>query len=120
MMFTLETLEESEDAFSRDVVQIACGLVGEQQFRFRYQCSCDGDSLLFTAGKFSGTIVSPAFQSNLLQPSSSPRERLSMGHPLHKQRHGDVFQGGELGQKIMKLPDESDLPISEIRSGAPG
>ena len=50
-------LQELEHLLSRDVVECACRLVAQQDFRVFCQCAGDRNALLFTAVKLGGKIV---------------------------------------------------------------
>src|ERR1700692_3830293 len=50
--FTMKIVEEAKDIFSRGGIQIAGGLVAEQNGRAKDERAGDGHSLALTAGKF--------------------------------------------------------------------
>jgi len=98
-------------------VEVACGLIGQQELRLRNECTGQSHTLLFAAGKFSCTVMSAKLKSYLTQPMN--RVPLNGGPGLlpNQQRHGRVLQSSELGQQVMKLPHKPDFTIPEIRRG---
>src|SRR3974377_2342470 len=54
-------------------------------------------------------------KSDLATPRQGLLFSIRPGHPPHQERHGDVFQGRELGEQVVKLPYVPDLAIPEIR-----
>jgi hypothetical protein len=61
-------LEELEDLDAGAKVEIAGGLVGEQQGVSGGQGACDGDALLFASGQLAGVVVAPMTFSRVLLP----------------------------------------------------
>ena len=45
-------------------VEIARGLVGENDGQFVGECTCDGDSLLLTTGKLGGFVLASVAQAD--------------------------------------------------------
>ena len=59
-------------------------------------------------------MLSAVLEANLAEPTRGfhfgSRFRLSTG----KQRHRDIFKGGELRQKVVKLPDIADFAVTKL------
>ena len=68
-MLAVKSRNESENSFRRLTVQVSRRLIGEQQLGPGDECSSQRHALLFTAGKFPGTVVRALLQSDLAQPA---------------------------------------------------
>ena len=66
-VFLLELVEKAKDLLSGGGVEIARGLIAQQQGRTKDQRARDGDSLALSAGEFIGTVRCPFFQPYALQ-----------------------------------------------------
>jgi len=96
-------------------IQISGRFIRQQKLRIGDQRSRDGDSLLFSAGKLTGSMVRAIFQSDFAQPFTSFVFRLTRVFVSHQQRHGHVFNRREFRQQVMKLPDVSNRTVAKIR-----
>ena len=65
--FAMKVVEEAKDIFSRGGVEIAGGLVPEQNGRAKNERAGDGHSLALTSGKFVGTMMRASLESHALQ-----------------------------------------------------
>ena len=97
-------------------IQISSRFVGQQDGRLADQGPRQSDPLLLPAGKLPRAMPSCAIaKAYLLKPFHPAAGCLRLGPAANQQRHHHVFQRRELGQQIVTLPDESHLPVSEIR-----
>jgi hypothetical protein len=64
----VETLDEVEDAAGGDLVEIAGGLVSEQEAGVVDEGAGKGDALLLAAGEFAGAMVTAILQADFRKP----------------------------------------------------
>ena len=100
--------EQIDDLLPRRLVQVAGGLVGEQDLGPRGIGAGDGHPLLFTPGKLTGVMAGAGRQAHPLQGLvRAPRGLVGTGQ---LQGQEDVLPGGEIGQELEILKDEADPP----------
>ena len=99
-------------------VQIAGGLVGQDQRRLRRQHPGDGHPLLLSARKLGRAMSSP-----ILQPH--PRQRFQRLLPAdfaafspEYQRQLHIFQRRHGADQVEALEDKADLPVADIGGGS--
>ena len=115
LVLAMESRDQRENGFRRLNVEVAGGLIGQQQFRSRNERSSQSHALLLSAGKLAGTVMPALLQSHLTQPACRFWLRLLPGLPPQQQRHGNVFRRRKLRQQIVKLPDKAGLAIAKFR-----
>ena len=104
-----------EHAVGGAAVQVAGGLVGQHAGRLGDQCAGNRDTLAFAAREFRRPVLQPVLQPDAAQASSVAARALSGGrHAPDPQRHGDVVQRAELGQQVVELVDETQVPVAQI------
>ena len=108
----VEALEEGEDAVGGEGVEVAGGLVGEQEFWAGDEGSGDGKALLLASGEFARAVMAAAFEFYVDEPGGGFGEGLFAGRAAGEQGHGDVFEGGELRQEVVELPDVADVSVA--------
>ena len=64
----VETFHEVEDAACGNFVEVACGLVGQQQAGIANQGAGERDALLFAAGELAGAMIGAIFEANFIEP----------------------------------------------------
>ena len=57
LSFLLKLHDESHNLLGRYAIQIPCRLIGEEKVGIVYNGSCDGNALLLSSRKFSGSRV---------------------------------------------------------------
>ena len=92
----MQTLDEGEDDFGGPVVEVTGGLVGEEELRFGDERAGEGDALLLAAGEFAGAVVGAVGEFDLCKPFGGLCEGLFAGNVPGEERHGYVFECGEL------------------------
>src|SRR5689334_24654944 len=104
----MQVLEQAENLFAGSGIEIAGGLVRQENGRVACQGAGEGHTLLLAPGKFAGPMVRPFLESDLVQhfASAAPgdRPRLSANY----EGHGGVFDCGEFRQEVMTLPYKPD------------
>ena len=95
-------------------VQVARGLVGQQDQRPVDERAGDGHPLLLAAGKLVRTVSGARRQPHLLQDLACAldafRRRNARKH--HRQRH--IFHCSKPRHEVKKLEDESDFATAEV------
>jgi len=67
----IQDLQETDDLLGRCCVQIASGLIAEDDVRIIGQCTGYGDSLLLSAGHLPGKVGLPVGKSHGVEQSGS-------------------------------------------------
>ena len=104
-------------------VQVAGGLVGQQDLRLVDQRARDGHALLLPARELVRGVVRRARRGPTASSSSCARRaRCGGGHGLRRveQRQLHVLEGGGAGQQVEVLEHEADLPVAQRRRGGRG
>ncbi len=86
-------------------VEIAGGLVGENQFRLIDQSARDRHALLFAAGQFGGKMREAVSQTHALQRFGGLR---FVGDAVEILGEHDVFERGQIRNQVKLLKDEAD------------
>jgi len=97
--------EELEDDLLIGGVQVAGGLIGEDDFRIIDQGAGDGDALLFAAGELRGQVSGAGFHADAAQGGHG---LLLIGHAVEELGEHDVFESGEMRDQMELLEDETD------------
>ena len=113
-VFAVEALEEGEDAFGGLGVEIAGGFVGQQEFGLGDEGAGYGEALLFPAGELAGAMVAAVGQFDACEPCGGFGEGLLAVDAAREKRHGYVFEGGELGEEVVELPDVADVAVAVV------
>jgi len=113
-VFAVEALEEGEDAFGGLGVEIAGGFVGQQEFGLGDEGAGYGEALLFPAGELAGAMVAAVGQFYAGEPLCGFGEGLLAVDAAREQGHGYVFEGSELGEEIVELPDVADIAVAVV------
>src|SRR5690606_12581870 len=96
-------------------VQVAGGLVRENQLRLAHQCPGNGDALLLAAGELVGQMPCPVRQSDALQRGRHATAPLGTAHPALPQRTLDVLADIEVIDEVEALEDETDAAAAQLR-----
>ncbi len=94
-------------------VEVAGGLVGQQDGGVVDQRAGDGHALALAAGKLVGLVVHALFQVHLPQGLLGPLQPLGGGHAGIDQRQLDVVQRGGARQQVEGLEDEADFLVAD-------
>ena len=103
-----EPAEQGHDLRAGAAVEIAGGLVGEQEHGTRRERARDGDPLLLAPRQLGGNVLHPRREPHLGE--SGPRSflRLAVGPAVDAEGQGDVFDGRENRHQVEGLEDESE------------
>jgi hypothetical protein len=109
-----------EHAIGGDAVQVAGGLVGQHAGRPGDQGTGNRHPLAFAAREFGGAVVH-AGPADPRGPASSRRAFAASVARItaDPQRHGHVVQRSELGQQVVELVDETQVPVAQFGPAAP-
>jgi hypothetical protein len=104
-----ELAEEGEDVGTVHTIEIAGGLIGEQEGGAMHEGACNGDPLLFTARELRGERMGAGGEADAGEQGIYAGAPLGGGHPDELQRELDVFRRCEGGQEVEKLKNGADL-----------
>ncbi len=96
-------------------VQIAGGLVGQQNRRINRKRARDGAALAFAAGKLVRQVLTARGQAHQVQQLVRAFLDFLLRPSAQMQRNGDVFDARQRGQQIEELENESDLVAAQAR-----
>src|SRR5438034_4001942 len=103
-----------ENSVTGPVVEIASGLIGQQQFGLTNQGPRNRDSLLFTPGNFTHFVVEPPGQANPIKNLTCRCFGDTAVVTPNEFGHHRILERSEFRQKMMKLKDETHMTISEL------
>ena len=105
---SLNFAKQHEDGFAGSAVEIAGGLVGEQDFRAIHQSAGDGGALLLATRKLARTMADALFKSDALEGFADSRGALGTVDLRETQRELDVFFERHPRKKIEGLKNHPD------------
>jgi hypothetical protein len=109
-----ELTKPIQDDAGRVEVERARGFVGENDPRVAGHHAGDGHTLAFPAGKLVGLEVGAVRQVDCLEGRANAL--LRQGVPGEFGRHRDVFRGGQRGDEVVFLEDETRVLGAESRA----
>ena len=98
--------------FGRAVVQVAGGLVGQQQSRAVHQGTGNGHALLLAARELTGPVVHAIGQTDGVQHLGRGFAGVRLSG--HLQRQGGVVQRAQAGQEVKTLEHDADAVAPQI------
>jgi acyl-CoA thioesterase I len=105
------TLEEQvEDGCARRRVEIAGGLVGEDQLGLGGGGAGDGDALLLAARKLRRIMSEAMAEAYGLQLGGGGRKGIGLTGKLQRDR--DIFVRGHRGKEVESLEDDADMTLA--------
>ena len=104
--------EEINDAIAGGGIEVAGGLVGEEEAGAGDEGAGEGDALLLAAGEFAGAMGEAMGESDFVEGGGGAGQRVAFA--ADEERHGDVLLSGELGEERLNLPDEADVGVAEV------
>src|SRR6185312_6003443 len=113
----VDVLQQLQDATRHLRVQVAGGLVGEQQARTAGQRARECHALLLAAGQFGWIVLEARGQAHALERVHDALLALGPLHAAITQRHFDVVEDVEVGNQVEGLEDEADLLVADLRAG---
>src|SRR6185312_11080802 len=112
--FAVELLEQLDDAVAGGRVEIARGLVGEEDARRVGECARECDALLLAARELRGQVIGAVGEADAIE--QRVRARAGVARAAQLERDGDVFGGGERGDQLKGLEHESNFLTAELRA----
>lgn len=115
----MEGAKEAVDLIGCAAVQVPRRFVGKQKPGRHDESARNGNTLLLSAGEFSGLMGEAVAETDFSENRSGPVGGLGSGGAGDESGHHDIFKGREFGQKLVELENESDGAIAErIESAA--
>ena len=109
----LELVEERHNLNASLGVEIACGLIREDDGRTVDESAGDGDALALTTGELVGFVVHARFQTDVGQRLLCALNSLSGGCAVVYERQFNVVQRGCAREQVEGLEDESDFLVAD-------
>ena len=113
----VDVLDKGQDGVGGVGVQRTGGLVAEQDFGIRRQCTGNGDALLLAAGQLGRVGVGLVGQAHHLQKFTGALFGVGLLHPGQLHGEADVLQAAALHQQVELLEDHRDLPAAGAQLG---
>ncbi len=109
---SVELEEQFAHRLGGGVVEVAGGLVGQQQARAVHQCAGDGHSLLLATRQLRRPVVQAVAQAHPPQHRGSRVVRPA--HTGHLQRQRGVVERAQAGQQVEALEDDADAVAPQV------
>lgn len=116
----MQRFEKRYDTVRGAVIEVAGGLIGEEDFGGSDEGSGEGNTLLFASGEFAGAVMAAGAEADFGEFCGCLLGSLRGRDAADEERHHDVFEGGEFGEQVVALPDEADFAIAEVAEGGVG
>ena len=107
----VEGHDEVDDLFARRGIQIARGLVGEQERWPPRHRAGHRHPLLLSAGKLDGIVMPPLGQPHIVEQGARPLHRARLAAEL--ERHGHVLEGAQGRDEVKGLEHVADGVATE-------
>ena len=108
-----EAVEHAEHLVGRLGVEVAGGLIREQDRRRRHESAGDRDALLLTAGELLRLVVDAVGESDELERREGAGAALGAADPRVEQRKLDVGERRHPRDQVERLEHEPDLPVAQ-------
>ena len=106
--------EEPDDLLAGCAVEVAGGLVGEEQRRVAHQRPGDGHALALAARELVGAVVHAVLEPHRLERLHGAVATLLAGDAAVDERELHVGEGGGPGEQLEGLEDEADLVVAQV------
>ncbi len=100
-------VQQTHDLIGSVLVEIAGGLVGEQQWRSVDNGACDRDPLLLTSRELRRAVSSPGLESYATQSLTGESPPIVSVGSLERQRQSNIGLGGQRRKQMKLLEDEA-------------
>ncbi len=110
----VELAEDLEDLFGGHAVEVAGGLVGQDERRVGHDRSGHRHPLLLASRQLRGHVGHAVGQADPGQRLQGPLAPGLGTHPGVDQRQLDVVQGGRPRDEVEALEDKADLPVADL------
>src|SRR5262245_31667414 len=106
LLASIDVQHQGDDRLSRGGVEVGGGLVGQNQARLPHESARHGDALALSSRKLVRAMVGEAREPDGVE---GPSGALAAARaPAKEQRELDVLEGGEDGNQVERLEDETD------------
>ena len=109
----MEIDQQLDDLLAGGRVEIAGGLVGQEQPRSAADGARDGHALLLTPRELDGVVVRATGEADLGEQRSGALERVGLAGQLERDR--DVLESGERGDQVVGLEHKPDFAPAQQR-----
>src|SRR5262249_3024862 len=109
----VDLLEEAEDVDGELRVEVAGGLVGEDEGRLADDGARDRDALLLAAGEHAGGVLAAAGQANTLERLADARADEPLRQADDLEGHGDVLVDAPRLDELEVLEDDAQVAAQE-------
>jgi hypothetical protein len=110
--FAIQFAQQIHDGFAVAGVQIAGGLVREQNRWSASKRPSHSHSLLLTAGKLRWVMLHAMRHADLLQRLLDALLPLARRHTAVRQRQLNIFVNGQIADQVERLENETDFPVA--------
>lgn len=104
----IQVEQQVNDARASGTVEIAGGLVGEQDRRCHGKSAGDRHALLLSARKLARVMRKPLTQAHAVEKFSRLAERIRKTGELQREHY--IFERGQAGQQLETLEHKTDAP----------
>jgi hypothetical protein len=111
--FPAQTYQKISYHATGTFVEVARGLVRQENFRFVHDGPGYSNPLAFSPGKGGYPLARPVGKSNAFQCPSCQLCGPGAGHSPDHGLHGHIFQGGEFGQQMVKLKHKAQRTVTQ-------
>ena len=94
-------------------IKASRGFISKDQFGIVHQGTCYSHTLFLATGKFVWFVAGTLCKSHKVQQFHGTLFSFLVRGACYEGRHHHIFQGSELGQKLVKLEDEADVAVAE-------
>jgi hypothetical protein len=109
----VEVVHEVDELGGVAGVEVGGRLIGEHQGGTMDDGAGDGDTLAFAAGEQVGTLIGAGGEADTFKSGGGALTAFVAVESLDEQGELDVLGGGEYGDEIEGLKDETDLPAAQ-------
>ncbi len=118
---TTSVLPKSAFSWSSEIEHLLCGvrieisgrLVGEEERRVLDERAGDGDTLLLAARQLAGPVPLACVEADAREQIAGSPSRLVDPEPTDQRGDHHVVERVLVGEEMMELEDEADLPVPE-------
>ena len=109
----VEVVEDLHDFAAGGGVEVAGGLVGEEDVGLADEGAGDGDALELAAGELLGVVSEPSAESEALGVVAGEPSPFGLGDAAVDEWEGDVVDDVEVVEEVEGLEDEADVFVAE-------